>query len=137
MYFQRIWISCSVCSNFLSCGTVKKQSNYVCKQHFYIKPELFFFPTHYLHLSFETQTWLYSASQHPRWAGRTSLPSNFFGRQRIYFILSVLYTAEGIVSEQSNYFNLIIRHTWLAKGRCAKWSLVFIWIPTCLSRIFK
>lgn len=43
MYFQRIWISYSVCSNFLSCGTVKKQSNYVCKQHFYIKPELFFF----------------------------------------------------------------------------------------------
>lgn len=71
------------------------------------------------------------ASQHSRWAGRTSPPSNFFGRQRIYFILSVLYTTEGIVSEQSNYFNLIIRHTWLAKGRCAKWSLVFIWIPTC------
>ena len=131
MYFQRIWISYSVCSNFLSCGTVKKQSNYVCKQHFYVKPELFFFS-------------LIICTSHLKLRNDFTLLVNildgqvellflaiFFGRQRIYFILSVFYTAEGIVSKQSNYFSLIIRHTWLAKGRCAKWSLVFIWIPTC------
>ena len=40
MYFQRIWISYQIRSNFLSCSTVKKQTNYFCKWYFNTKPEL-------------------------------------------------------------------------------------------------